>query len=203
MDQHFERVADGLAGQGFAIVPHFLDQEQVSRIAGLQSFRNHADSFRKAGIGKSRQKQVNEAIRGDYIQWIDKNTAPPELLVYLDRIQELIRYLNRSLFLSLKDFEIHMTVYPPGTFYKRHIDQFRRDDHRILSVICYLNKDWEESDGGQLRLHLDDGYQDVFPFAGTLACFRSEQLEHEVLPATRERLSLTGWLLDRHADFAG
>jgi SM-20-related protein len=28
-------------------------------------------------------------------------------------------------------------------------------------------------------------------------CFRSDQIEHEVLPATRERLSLTGWMLDQ------
>jgi SM-20-related protein len=142
-------------------------------------------------------------VRGDYIQWIDKSTAPPELLVYLDRLHELALFLNRSLFLSLKDAEVHMTVYPAGTFYKRHLDQFRKDDHRILSVICYLNENWTESDGGQLRLYLDDENLDVQPTAGTLVCFRSDQLEHEVLPARRQRLSLTGWMLDRFADIAG
>ncbi|MGC3948377.1 MAG: 2OG-Fe(II) oxygenase [Chryseolinea sp.] len=203
MEQHFEAIADGLAERGFAIVNDFLTPEEVSAILQLDSFTNHAASFKKAAIGKNQEKQINEAVRGDYIQWIDKKTASPELLVYLDRLQELAMFLNRSLFLSLKDAEIHMTVYPTGTYYKRHLDQFKKDDHRILSVICYLNENWTNADGGQLRLYLDKETLDVQPTAGTLVCFRSDQLEHEVLPARRERLSLTGWLLDRFADITG
>src|SRR5690606_21004433 len=134
--------------------------------------------------------------RGDYIHWLDKNTAPQEILVYFNRVDQLMSYLNRALFLSLKDYEIHMTVYPVGAYYKRHLDQFRKDDHRKLSIICYLNEDWQESDGGQLRIYLPDGSIDVLPLAGRLVCFRSDQLEHEVLPAKRERKSLTGWILD-------
>ena len=200
MEQDFEPIADGLAERGYAIVQQFLSIAEVQAIVGLDSFTNHAASFKKAGIGKDQQKQINEAVRGDYIQWIDRKTASPELAVYLDRLQRLTTFLNRSLFLSLKDFEIHMTVYPPGAYYKRHIDQFRKDDHRILSVICYLNQNWVSDDGGQLRLYLPDGDRDVQPTAGTLVCFRSDQIEHEVLPAHRQRLSLTGWMLDRLMD---
>lgn len=203
MDYDFDPIADGLADQGFAVVPGFLTPAEVQDIVNLDEFTNHAGSFKKAGIGKDQQKQINEAIRGDYIRWIDKNTAPPELLIYLNRLQEMIVFLNRSLFLSLKDFEIHMTVYPTGTYYKRHLDQFRKDDHRILSVICYLNDNWKDEDGGQLRLFLDNEYRDILPTAGTLVCFRSDQLEHEVLMAHRTRLSLTGWILDRPADITG
>lgn len=203
MDYDFDPIADGLADQGFAVVPGFLTPAEVQDIVNLHEFTNHAGSFKKAGIGKDQQKQINEAIRGDYIRWIDKNTAPPELLIYLNRLQEMIVFLNRSLFLSLKDFEIHMTVYPTGTYYKRHLDQFRKDDHRILSVICYLNDNWKDEDGGQLRLFLDNEYRDILPTAGTLVCFRSDQLEHEVLMAHRTRLSLTGWILDRPADITG
>ncbi|HTF21054.1 MAG TPA: 2OG-Fe(II) oxygenase [Chryseolinea sp.] len=200
MEPDFEPIADGLAERGFAIVHGFLTPAEVADIVQLDSFTNHAASFRKAGIGKDQQKQINEAVRGDYIHWIDKKTALPELVLYLERLQQLTVFLNRSLFLSLKDFEIHMTVYPPGAFYKRHIDQFKKDDHRILSVICYLNKNWVPEDGGQLRLYLEDGPLDILPTAGTLVCFRSDQLEHEVLLAGRTRLSLTGWILDRYAD---
>jgi len=185
------------------VIPGFLTPQEVQAIVQLDGFRRHDTEFKKAGIGKDQQKQINEAIRGDYIQWIDKNNALPELTVYLDRLHDLTLFLNRSLFLSLKDSEIHMTVYPPGSFYKRHLDQFRKDDHRILSVICYLNENWKPEDGGQLRLYLEDGHLDVQPTAGTLVCFRSDQLEHEVLVAHRQRLSLTGWMLDRHADMAG
>lgn len=203
MDYDFDPIADGLADHGYAVVPGFLSPSEVRDIVNLNEFKDHAGSFKKAGIGKNQQKQINEAIRGDYIRWIEKTTAPPELSVYLDRLQELMAFLNRTLFLSLKDFEIHMTVYPTGTFYKRHIDQFRKDDHRILSVICYLNDNWRDEDGGQLRLFLDNGHHDILPTAGTLVCFRSDQIEHEVLRANRTRLSLTGWILDRPVDIAG
>jgi SM-20-related protein len=104
------------------------------------------------------------------------------------------------LFLSLKDYEIHMTVYPTGSFYKRHLDQFRADDHRKLSAICYLNRNWTDDDGGQLRMYLPEGNKDFLPLAGRLVCFRSDQIEHEVLPAKKERLSLTGWILDQYSD---
>ena len=152
--------------------------------------------MKKAGIGKSADKQINEAIRGDYIHWIDPLAAPTPLILYVERMKALMSYLNRSLFLSLQDIEAHMTIYPAGSYYKRHLDQFKADDHRKLSAICYLNNDWKEDEGGQLRMYLSSGPKDVFPVAGRLVCFRSELIEHEVLPATRARLSLTGWFVD-------
>lgn len=119
---------------------------------------------------------------------------------YLNRLDELVSFLNQALFLSLKDVEAHMTVYPAGSFYKRHLDQFKQDDHRKLSVICYLNNDWKEEHGGQLRMYLLDRSLDLLPTAGRLVIFRSDQIEHEVLPATRSRLSITGWVLDQLTD---
>jgi SM-20-related protein len=41
---------------------------------------------------------------------------------------------------------------------------------------------------------------DFLPLAGRLVCFRSDQIEHEVIAATRERRSLTGWMLDQVAE---
>lgn len=196
----FNSIADALAEHGLAVADQFLSQSEVSSILDTTAFRQDVEKLKKAGIGKQQQHQINESIRGDYIQWLDKSTAEPPLNVYLNRIDALRRHLNETLFLSLKDFEIHITLYPVGTFYKRHLDQFKKDDHRKLSVICYLNDDWKDSHGGQLRVYLPDGPRDILPLAGRLVCFRSDQLEHEVLPATRERRSLTGWILDQHAD---
>jgi SM-20-related protein len=194
----YENIAAGLAQTGFAVIDHFLNVEENDDIVGSREFIDDIKQFKKAGTGRS--KNINEGIRGDFIQWIDRATASDEVKVYLTRLEELRLYLNRSLFLSLKDFEVHTTVYPAGSFYKRHLDQFKASDHRKLSVICYLNKDWVEEEGGQLRMFLDEGVKDVFPVAGRLVCFRSDQIEHEVVPAIRERLSLTGWMLDVAAD---
>lgn len=200
MNPLFNFIADGLAENGYAVCDQFLSQNEVDAIVGLEHFQEGINSFQKAGIGKKQGLQINEAIRGDYIQWVDKASAPPPVAVYLNRIGELVSYLNQELFLSLKDYEIHMTVYPTGSFYKRHLDQFRADDHRRLSAICYLNRNWTDDDGGQLRMYLPEGNKDFLPLAGRLVCFRSDQIEHEVLPAKKERLSLTGWILDQYSD---
>jgi len=196
MNHIFESVADGLADQGYAIVDQFLIQSEVEAIIKDEKIKLDIESFQKAGIGKH-GKQINE-VRGDYIKWIESDEASPSLQLYIQRIRDLIQYLNHSLFLSLKDFEVHRTVYPVGTFYKRHLDQFKQNDHRKLSLICYLNENWDETHGGQLRMHLPSGTLDVFPNGGKLVCFRSDMIEHEVLPATRERYSLTGWILDKN-----
>jgi SM-20-related protein len=192
----FDSIADELAEHGYAVADQFLSQQEVNNILLLDNFRYGVENFKKAGIGKDQGLQINETVRGDYIQWLDRNFAPQPARIYLDRLNDLMLFLNRSLFLSLKDYEVHMTIYPPGSYYKRHLDQFKKDDHRKLSVICYLNQDWKEEHGGQLRLYLPDGQRDILPLAGRLVCFRSDQIEHEVLPATRDRLSLTGWILD-------
>lgn len=208
MESVFDVIADELAAQGYAIADQFLSQTEVRAILSLETFQAGVGLFRKAGVGKQQHHQINESIRGDHIHWLDKSSAPPELSVYLSKVDRLMQYLNQTLFLSLKDYEIHMTAYPVGAFYKRHLDQFRKDDHRKLSIICYLNEDWKEEHGGQLRIYLpavsaegsaQERALDVLPIAGRLVCFRSDQLEHEVLPATRQRLSLTGWMLDQFA----
>jgi SM-20-related protein len=196
-ESYLNKLADGLADKGYAEVDNFLSQQEVQAILATDDFKNGLLQFKKAGVGKSQEKQINESIRGDYIQWIDGGTTQKAVEVYLNRLRQLMEFVNRTLYLSLKDLEVHRTIYPIGSFYKRHLDQFKKDDKRKLSVICYLNTDWKESEGGQLRIYLPNGSTDIFPLAGRLVCFRSDLLEHEVLPATRERLSLTGWLLDR------
>lgn len=197
LTSQLNKLADQIAENGFAVIDDFLSNEEIDSVLALQGFKNGLLQFKKAGIGKNQDKQINEAIRGDYIQWIDPNNAEPPLLTYLGRLKQVIAFVNQSLFLSLKDCEVHQTIYPIGSFYKRHLDQFKKDDHRKLSVICYLNKDWKEADGGQLRMFIGHESKDILPVAGRLVCFRSDLLEHEVLPATRERLSLTGWLIDK------
>lgn len=200
MNSLFDGIADGLAEHSYAIADQFLSQNEVDSILALDDFKEALERFKKAGVGQHQALQVNEGVRGDYIRWLDKSTAPSALSAFLKRVEQLVQYLNQELFLSLKDFEVHMTVYPVGAFYKRHLDQFKKNDHRKLSVICYLNKGWKDEHGGQLRIFHPEGSRDVLPLAGRLVCFRSDLLEHEVLPATRERFSLTGWILDQYVD---
>ena len=111
---------------------------------------------------------------------------------------ELRQALNQAFYLGLADYESHFAHYPPGAFYQKHLDRFRDDDRRTVSAVLYLNDDWQADQGGALRLYPDGGEPlDVLPEAGTLVLFMSADLPHEVLPATRERLSLTGWFRRR------
>ena len=110
---------------------------------------------------------------------------------YLGELDALRVRLDRRLFLGVREVEAHFARYPAGAGYARHRDRFRDDDARVLSLVSYLNPDWGDADGGGLRLYLPDGPVDIAPRTGSV-CFLSA-LEHEVLPATRPRLSIAAW----------
>src|SRR5690606_676284 len=109
--------------------------------------------------------------------------------------------VNRHLFTGLRSFEAHYAIYPAGTRYARHLDQFQGDRNRSISCVFYLNERWTDEDGGQLRLYLpssgggaeNECVVQLLPVAGTLVCFRSDRVPHEVLPSLRERRSVAGW----------
>lgn len=195
----FETLIDGILAEGYGIADNFLMPEDVDALAKRLRERREAGQFRTAGIG-NQEKTIENTIRGDEILWLDAATATPEEAAFLSQIDDFVQYVNQTCYLGLREYEFHYALYPTGTFYKRHLDQFRSDSRRKLSVICYLNTDWQKTDGGQLALYLpnpDGGAEQqiaIEPIGGRLVCFESGRLEHEVLPATRERLSITGWL---------
>jgi SM-20-related protein len=157
----------------------------------------NAGALRRANVGAGARRRLQAEVRGDHIAWLEPPGATPAQRACLERFEALRLALNRELQLGLLDFECHFAVYPPGAAYRRHLDRFASDDRRTLSCVLYLNDAWSAEDGGALRLHLPGGRRDVLPLAGTLVAFRSERFEHEVLPARRERLSLTGWFMRR------
>jgi len=186
---------DDLSGPGWHIDTAFLTEPQVQALreeclAGLD-----AGDFHPAGVG-SGQAQVHNEIRGDQIFWIDENTAGPALGAVLQRLEALRLAVNQTLFLGLFDLEVHFAAYPPGAGYQRHLDRFRDDDRRSLTLILYLNPaDWSVADGGQLHFWPDEKTPplEIEPAGGTLVVFLSDRFWHQVLPAQRQRLSLTGW----------
>jgi SM-20-related protein len=154
-------------------------------------------ALRPARIGRGANERHADDIRGDSIAWLETpaDGVERELVEHLEALRV---ELNRALMAGLVDFEGHFARYAAGTSYSRHIDRLAGSDVRVLSAVLYLNDEWSEEDGGHLRLHLrDGGSRDVAPIGGRLVVFRSEQFEHEVLPARRERLSFTGWFRRR------
>ena len=192
-----DQLLDDLAEQGWAIVANALTVDLTLELAQECRARANQGALQPAGVGRGSAHGVQEGVRGDHIQWLEPGQCAAGDR-YLAMLDDLRGQLNQALYLGLEDYEGHFALYPPGTFYQKHLDRFRDDDRRAVSAVFYLNSDWLPEQGGALRLYLADGRElDVLPEAGTLVLFLSADLPHEVLPATRERLSLTGWLRRR------
>ena len=84
----------------------------------------------------------------------------------------------------------------------------REQSERALTSILYLNEDWCDQDGGQLRMFLgctnkDDpeatamNIQDVTPVGGRLVVFKSREIPHAVMPVTgnKTRMAISCWHL--------
>jgi len=133
-------------------------------------------------------------VRRDRIAWME--AGDPDAEAWFDWTERLKNFLNRRLFLGLFSFESHFAHYAPGDFYKKHLDAFRGDANRVLTLVTYLNRGWEPDQGGELVLYAPDGGDEigkVVPGFGTLVIFLSEEFPHEVLAAGRDRYSVAGW----------
>ena len=190
-----DAIADALATDGWAVTPGFLAPDEAAAL--LAEGHGLRDAFHRAGVGRGGGHHVREDVRGDAVLWLDEATAAPAQRRYLDRMEALRAALNRALYLGLFSYEAHFAVYPPGAVFRRHLDAFHGAPGRALSCVLYLNPGWADADGGHLRLYLDGSEPgpsvDVRPEAGTLVTFLSDRFEHAVLPAPRERASVTGW----------
>lgn len=187
---------DGLSEDGFFVWDNFIPEKNVLELISVADAGNQSGNFKKAGIGKQALYQLDKSIRGDYIQWLDKSNPNEAVQSFLNQMGNLKENLNQSCYLGLKDFETHFAIYPKNTFYKKHVDRFQQNAHRVISFVLYLNQNWEEGHGGELAIYLDDKTEVVKPLAGRLLLFRSE-LEHEVLLSHQPRYSITGWMLDK------
>ncbi len=195
-----DAIIDDLAVQGWCVVPDFIPPAQVRQLVKETRQLQQADGLHPAAIGKGAERAVNTTIRSDSILWLEEPDLTEAQRGYLACLEQLRQAANAGLQLGLFDFEGHLAAYPPGSFYRKHLDRFHNDSLRTLTAILYLNEDWHVEEGGQLRVYTDDdGYFDVLPQAGTLMTFLTDGLWHEVLPATRERLSVTGWFKTRGA----
>ncbi len=190
-----------LAETGWCLTDGFLPPDLVAALRGEALELRRSGGFHRAGIGRGQGLQIRGDIRGDEVLWLGPGACSPAQGDFLGRIEALRQAINRDLYLGLFEFEGHLAVYPPGTFYQRHLDRFRGVEARTVTCVCYLNDTWEAADGGQLRIYADpadpQAGTDVLPLGGRLVTFLSADYPHEVLPARRERVSVTGWLKRR------
>jgi SM-20-related protein len=197
----YEPIAEALATHGWTVTREFIAAELVRELAEEASVLLDAGALRPAQVGRGQGAHLAPSVRGDRIHWLDAPGSTRSQRACLGGLEMLRQTLNCELQLGLFEFEGHFAAYPPGGFYRKHRDQHTGSMERVVSCVLYLNDDWRGEDGGQLRLYLDESpeenFHDVLPQGGTLVCFLSDRFWHEVLPATRARLSLTGWFRRR------
>jgi len=110
---------------------------------------------------------------------------------------------NRQIFLGLTEPAAHFAYYPPSTGYQKHLDSFQNDNLRRVSIVSYLNSQWRSGDGGELLIYQEERIiAEVPPLGGTLVCFVSEDIPHQVAVTHHERSSIAGWFRVRALDTA-
>lgn len=185
-------LAAALSACGACLLPGFPDPRATLALRTQLQHLQDNSGLHAAEVGRGTDLRLRSDIRSDSTRWLDADSGAVAV-EYLADLETLRVSLNRQLFLGMDGVEAQFACYPIGASYRRHSDRFRDSDSRVLSLVSYLNEDWRTEQGGALRLYLPQGTVDVMPQSGTSICFLSE-IEHEVLPATRERLSIAAWL---------
>ncbi|MBK9222916.1 MAG: 2OG-Fe(II) oxygenase [Saprospiraceae bacterium] len=194
MNDPFSILIDSFIENKVGLVENFISGSLATHLKVNLEELFSAQKFQLAGTGNALDITHNKLVRSDLIYWLDKahNNAAEDAFFQL--MEEFIRYLNSTCYTGITDYEFHYALYPMGTFYKKHKDQFQNNRSRQFSMIVYLNSNWKEADGGELCIHHVNHLQRIRPINRTAVFFKSSELEHEVLLTNVPRMSITGWL---------
>lgn len=193
MQAQYELLIQSLLEKDFGSVVNWFTDEEINGLRKALIENYNKDNFHPAKIGNIFNEQRIESIRKDKIHWLEPTDNNPFIVGFFEKVFNFIEYLNRTCFAGIHSSEFHFAVYEPGSFYKKHVDQFNNDDKRRFSFVLYLTEDWKEEDGGQLVIYKEEDAISIAPTAGKVVFFDSK-LEHEVVVAQNIRLSVTGWL---------
>jgi len=198
----YEDIIDQLCSKGYAVVDQFTPSSECISLRELLIQRKLDGDFRPAAVGKEAAKSIISTQRNDHILWLDEEDKAEEVQAWFRRIRLLSDSIRKGMFLPINHFECHFAHYPAGSFYKKHLDGFKNNDERQISVIAYLNPDWTQEDGGELLIydhHVRPASKQpiidrIEPIMGRVVFLMSQQIPHEVATSKNDRFSITGWL---------
>lgn len=194
MQNQFDLLIDTYLENNIGIDTSFMSKSLSEGLHQNIEDLQHDGMMMAAGIGNEVVKDAAQKMRNDKIFWMDKSHDNIFEQEFLQLAEDFIGRLNSTCYTGINAYEFHYAVYEEGSFYKRHKDQFQNDSNRKFSLINYLNKNWQEEDGGQLLVYQHEAVQKILPHAQTAVLFKSDEMEHEVTMANRSRMSITGWL---------
>ncbi|WP_136068787.1 2OG-Fe(II) oxygenase [Modicisalibacter radicis] len=197
-------LVDRLVEQGWFVGERFIDPALCRALHDeLRTLADHR-ALQAAGVGRGEAHRLRRDIRGDAIHWLNRDSQPQR--DYLAAMAGLQGQINRALYLGLFEFEAHFAHYPPGSFYRTHLDSFQGRANRVISTVLYLTPDWPADGGGEMAIYAEEDdtreLARVRPEAGTFVCFLSDRVPHAVLPTRYPRASIAGWFR-RNASLGG
>jgi SM-20-related protein len=194
LENIFNSLIDRFIATRLGIAENFLSATLCLQLKENLRTLHAGHQLKSAGVGETDEVAYNKLIRGDMIYWLDRKHEDIYENAFFDIMDAFVQYLNETCYTGIRSYEFHYTLYEKGSFYKKHIDQFRHNDSRKYSMIMYLNDNWQLSDGGELCIYQPNGIQTISPNSGKSVFFQSNELAHEVLVTHVPRLSITGWL---------
>lgn len=190
----FNSLIDSFIDNKVGIAENFLSEALASHLKENLKRLFIEKQLLNAGTGNEAVVVQDKSVRGDKIYWLDRTHNDPYENEFFDLMDQFVSHLNSSCYTGITGYEFHYTLYERGSFYKKHLDQFRNNGSRQYSMIMYLNAEWEQKDGGELCIHQAGREQNIAPTNGKSVFFKSSELEHEVLMTNASRMSITGWL---------
>lgn len=194
MTDRFDTLIDSYLEKKVGIDNNFLSKRLSEGLQQNILQLQKEELLAAAGIGNDSINDATQKIRSDKIYWLDKSHKNSFEQEFLQLAEEFISHLNSTCYTGINGYEFHYAIYEKGSSYGRHRDQFKNNNNRKYSLISYLNEDWSEEEGGQLWLYQDKVIQRILPHARTAVFFKSDEMEHEVTQASRQRMSISGWL---------
>ncbi len=190
-------IADDLTIKGWSHQPGLMPPELTEALRAELVALDAAAELEAAGIGRQDALVLDRDIRKARITWMDGESAAQR--AFLDWAETFRLHLNIELFLGLFELEASFAVYPPGGFYELHVDSFRGARNRIVSLVVYLNADWDADHGGALAIFAPESQTDAEPVArflplgGDAVFMMSEDVPHAIEPTRAKRLAIAAW----------
>lgn len=194
MQKIFNTLIDSFIDNKVGLAENFLNENISSHLKENLIALFTEKKLHSAGTGNESLIVHDKLFRSDVIYWLDREHNDPYENDFFDLMDSFVSHLNDTCYTGITGYEFHYTLYKEGSFYKKHLDQFRNNDSRKYSMIMYLNTNWQLADGGELCIQHDDFQQNISPENGKAVFFKSSELEHEVLVTNKPRMSITGWL---------
>ena len=219
-DEALDAIAAELGRSNYCLVDGLIGQKALRTLRGEIDGLSESGRLQLSKLAGGRTGGMltysHTAVRGDHVGWFDGEEAgawpQQSLSKYLQKVDTLVAQLAprcEQLAKIASRSKAMVACYPGGgARYVRHCDnscdagEGDRCNGRRLTAILYLNEQWVQLHGGELRLYPPYAKGaplcDVAPRADRLILFYADyRVPHEVLPAHVPRYAITLWYFDQ------